>query len=40
MSLNVGKLKSYAFNFAVTYSRQSNAFERSVSKKPKTLILP
>ena len=41
MSRNAGKLKLYAFSFAVSNSwlRQSSAFERSVSKTPKTLSL-
>ena len=39
MSRNTGKLKPYAFSFADSWSRQSNAFERSVSKAPKTLPL-
>ena len=41
MSRNAGKLKPYAFSFAVSnsWSRQWNAFERSVSKAPKTLPL-
>ena len=41
MSRNAGKLKPYVFGFAVSnsWSRQSNAFERSVYKAPKTLQL-
>ena len=41
MSVNAGKLKLYAFSFAVNnyWSRQSNAFDRCVSKAPKTLSL-
>ena len=41
MNRNAGKLKSYAFSSAVSnsWSRQSNAFERSVSKASKTLPL-
>ena len=41
MSRNAGKLNLYAFSFAVSNSwwRQLNAFNRSVSKAPKTLPL-
>ena len=42
MSRNVGKLKPYALRFAASsnsWSRQSNAYERSSSKAPKTLPL-
>ena len=41
MSRNAGKLKLSAFSFAVSnsWSRQSNTFQRSVSKVPKTLPL-
>ena len=41
MSHNAGKLKPNAFSFAVSNSwlKQSNPFQRSVSKSPITLIL-
>ena len=41
MSQNAGKLTPYVFSFAVSnsWSRQSNAIERSVSKTPETLPL-
>ena len=41
MSQKAGKLTLYVFSFAVSnsWSRQSNAIERSVSKTPETLPL-
>ena len=41
MNRVAGKLKSYAFRLAISnsWSIQSNAFERSVSKVPKTATL-